>query len=50
MRSLFFQAIEVVLLAGLLGACGPDRPDPSVLRVAVPPNPNMVTLFVVMEQ
>jgi len=50
LRSLFFQAIEVVLLAGLLTACGPGRPDASVLRVAVPPNPNMVPLFVVMEQ
>jgi ABC-type nitrate/sulfonate/bicarbonate transport system substrate-binding protein len=50
LRSLFLQAIGVVLLAGLLGACGPGRPAPSVLRVAVPPNPNMVPLFVVMEQ
>jgi len=50
LRSPFFQAIGIVLLAGLLGACGPGRPDPSVLRVAVPPNPNMVPLFVMMEQ
>ena len=50
LRSPFFQAIGVVLLAGLLVACGPGRPEPSVLRVAVPPNPNMVPLFVVMEQ
>ncbi len=50
LRSLFFQAIGVVLLAGLLGACGPGQPEPDVLRVAVPPNPNMVPLFVVMEQ
>jgi ABC-type nitrate/sulfonate/bicarbonate transport system substrate-binding protein len=50
LHSLFFQAIALVLLALLLSACGPGRPEPSVLRVAVPPNPNMVPLFVMVER
>lgn len=50
LRSLFLQVTVLVLLAGLLSGCSPDRPGPSVLRVAVPPNPNMVPLFVMMEQ
>ncbi|MEA3344751.1 MAG: ABC transporter substrate-binding protein [Chloroflexota bacterium] len=50
LRFLFFRALSLGLLLGLLGACGTSRPEPVVLRVAVPPNPNMVPLFVMMEQ
>ncbi|MBE9525302.1 MAG: ABC transporter substrate-binding protein [Chloroflexi bacterium] len=49
-RSLFFQTAVIVFLTGLLGACGPATSEADVLRVAVPPNPNIVPLFVMMEQ
>ncbi len=47
---LSFLALALVLAAGALGACGLGRAEPGVLRVAVPPNPNMVPLLVILEQ
>jgi hypothetical protein len=40
LRFLFVRVIGIVSLLGLLGACGPTRPEPDVLQVAVAPNPN----------
>jgi NitT/TauT family transport system substrate-binding protein len=50
LRPLFLWIMGLVLLTGLLSDCSPGRPGPDVLRVAIPPNPNMVPLFVMMEQ
>jgi hypothetical protein len=45
-----FIVLSLGLVLGLVGACGPGRSEPDVLRVAVPPNPNMVPLLVALEQ
>ncbi len=50
LRYLFLRATVAMLLVGLLAACGPAQPDPEMLRIAVPPNPNMIPLFVLMDQ
>ena len=46
----FFIALGLGLVLGLAGACSPDRSEPDLLRVAVPPNPNMVPLLIALEQ
>jgi NitT/TauT family transport system substrate-binding protein len=48
--SSFGRAMGLVSLLGLLSACGPTRSEPDLLRVAVAANPNMIPLFVAMEQ
>jgi NitT/TauT family transport system substrate-binding protein len=50
LRFLFIRVIGIASLLGLLGACGPTRSEPDVLRVAVAPNPNMIPLFVAIDQ
>ena len=47
---LLLIALSLGLVLGLVGACGPARCEPDVLRVAVLPNPNMVPLLVALEQ
>ena len=50
LRSLFFQIVLIALLVVLLGSCNSASSEADVLRIAVPPNPNIVPLFVLMEQ
>jgi len=42
--------LSLGLLLGLVAACGPGRGEPDTLRVAAPPNPNMIPLLVALEQ
>lgn len=52
MRSRFssVRVIGIVSLLGLLSACGAPPSELDVLRIAVAPNPNMIPLFVAMDQ
>ncbi len=50
LRALFFQITAPLLLVGPLVACRSGQAELDVLRVAVPPNPNMIPLFVMVEQ
>ena len=47
---LLFIALVLGSMVGLVVTCGSRRSESDVLRVAVPPNPNMVPLFVALEQ
>ena len=47
---LLYIALGLGLVLGLVVTCGPSGSESDVLRVAVPPNPNMVPLLVALEQ